>query len=371
MGNRQRGERKGKEALRAEMARRRRLQQAAVAGIVLVVVAGIALKVLGDRPEPPSPNVAEDLAGGPVSLVFADFTPDQPPKILRFDIADETEHEVAELPRSATTTASPTSKWVTIVELAERGDRSVPVLYLFDPETEEETEVGPGVTPIWKADGTAVAYAEPLDLERCNVVDCPGDKRVIAHDPAAGESTTLIEGSYRILFWSGDRLLLSDIDKPDVTVSVSPDGSTTELDLRSSQIWGASPDGQWLLSNEESGTTFLRLSENGEVAEEVEVNLTAGTLLGGGGWAFDSSAVAAVVEEVEDPRLVIFSPDDLDPQLVAEGLGSITRALWSPANDGLFLSVVSEGIGGAFCKLEEECSELDFNGDARLPLRLE
>lgn len=371
MGDRQRGGRRGKDAIRADMQRRRRFRRVAIALVLLVGAGLVTLKVLGDRPDPPSPNVAEPFADGPATLLFADFTPGESAKVLRFDIEEETEEEVATMPRSSSTTGSLTSKWLSIVELAEDGETSVPVLYLFDPEAEEETEVGPGLAPTWKTDGTAVAYAEPLELERCSVVDCPGDKRIVVLDPATGDAETLIEGPYQILFWAGERLLVFDTREPEETISLTTDGSRAELDLRSSQIWGASPDGRWLVSLEEEGTKFIGLSDEGQVDEEIEVDIPPGTMLGAGHWAFDSSAVAAVLEDVEEPRVVLFSPSDPNPETVAEGVGSITRVLWAPTNDALFLTTVREGIGGTYCTIEGDCSELDFEGDARLPLRLE
>lgn len=371
MGNRQRQKRRGKDALRAEMARRQRLRQGGLLALSLLVAGLVGLKLLDDRPEPASPNVAASYAGGPVSLVFADFTPGEDATVARFGIEDGVEEEIAKLPRSSTTTASLTSDWLTVVELADRGGVEVPMLYLFAPASGDETEIGPGVAPSWKADGTAIAYAEPVDFERCNLVDCPGDKRIVVLDPATGNSETLIEGSYQILFWAGDHLLVFDTETQGDTISLGTDGSERLIDIHSARIWGASPDGKWLLVSTGDGIRFVRLSEEGEPREETKVDLPPETALGPGGWAFDSSAVAVVIEDIAAPRVVTFSPSEPEPHVLGEGVGSITRVLWSPANDGVFLSTVNQGIGGVYCPLDAECESLDFNGESRLPLRLE
>lgn len=353
------------------MARKRRFRRGGAIATVVLVAALVGLKVLADGPEPVSPNVAESYAGGPVSLVYADFTAGEDASVARFWIDEETEEEIAKLPRSSTTTASPTSDWLTVVELADQDGVEVPMLYLFDPASGEETKVGPGVAPTWKADGTAVAYAEPIDLERCNLVDCPGDKKIVVLDPATGNFETLIEGSYQILFWAGDRLLVFDTGSPEDTISLATDGSDSLIEIHSAGIWGASPDGKWLLVSTSAGIRFVRLSEEGEPREESEVDLPSETVLGAGGWAFDSSAVAVVIEDIAAPRVLTFSPSDPEPRLLAEGVGSITRVLWSPANDAVFLSTVSQGIGGVYCPLDGDCEPLDFDGGSRLPLRLE
>jgi hypothetical protein len=337
--------------------------------VVVLVVGAVAvyLFVTRDTTEStatPTSNAAEDFEGGETELVYVDFA--EGSDLHRLDLADDADEIVGELPQSGDTQAAPGSTWLSIQGVEEDGDKFIPALFLYDTDAEEEIDLGLGFEPMWSADGSQLAFIAPDDPSRCGEEECRGPRKVMVVDVAGGEPEALTEsGAYNMLGWAGDHVVVQNEEIPGspVAQTVSPAGQVEDLPMLPREFWGASPDGRWMIQTGESGTRFLEMAGGRVDAEGADIAIPEGTILGSGGWAHDSSRVAAAaLDENGDLQLMTFSPSDPEPTAIdSAGESSVVNVMWSPENDELvFQRLTGEEFEAVHCPLDEsgECEVL-------------
>lgn len=329
-----------------------------VAAIAIAVVLFLLLRGGDDESDDPAAapagNAAASLEGGPDEVLYLSGT-----SLVRRDLEKGSEEPAGTL-ESPSVYASQGSHWIAYVTAKATGAgddfAAEPTLHLFDPESEEKARYGAGVAPVWNASGTRVAFLRPVEPRNCEGESCPGDVQIGVVEAATGTESLLLEpGNYSILGWAGEWILVSDFENPAEVIAVSFDNEPNQLDLPASQYWDASPDGRWIVKTNAKKTEFVSFAD-GELAEErVAIDLGDYQLLEGG-WAHDSSQVAAVVtsesvvqkekkDEKDDTdraveqgattRIVTFSPQDPEPATVDGTFGATGTVLWSVDNESI------------------------------------
>lgn len=325
--------------------------------VVAIALAVVAYLLLGDGDDdegstggsvPTGANAASSLEGGPDEVLYLSGT-----SLIRRNLESGKERPAGTI-ESPNVYPSRGSQWIAYVTSKKVPDddfAAEPVLHLYDAETEEETAHGAGVAPVWNPSGTHVAFLRPVEPRECQGETCSGDVQIGVVDTASGSESLLLEpGKYSILGWAGEWVLVSDFTNPGTVISVSLDDEQKVLDMPASQYWDASPDGSWVVKTNTKKTEFIAI-EDGELGDErVEVDLGEYQLFEGG-WAHDSSRVAAVVAEVptegraadvaDTSRVVTFSPDDPGIAEVGDSFGATGTILWSVDNDSIvFASLI-------------------------------
>jgi hypothetical protein len=296
-------------------------------------------------------NAAASLEGGPDEILYLSGT-----SLVRRNLEDGQEAPVGMI-ESPSVYPSHGSHWIAYVTTkAVGGDddfAAEPVMHLYDPENDVTERYGPGVAPLWNPSGTHVAFLRPVEPRNCQGESCPGDVQIGVLEAATGSESSLLEpGRYSILGWSGEWILVSDFDDPSTITAVTFDDEPSMLDIPASQYWDASPDGRWIVKANAKKTEFVSIEDGRLGDERVAIDLGDYQLFEGG-WAHDSSRVAAVVssesvvhkekkDEKDDTdrvlvgkattRIVTFSPDDPEPVMVDGTFGASGSILWSVDN---------------------------------------
>lgn len=349
--------------LQTERRRRQRRRITVLFGVALLAIAGVFAYFYftrdeGSAPAGKSDNAAEFFEGGPRSLVYANFDAAQDLHVL--DLGSKDDSILVELPENGETFAAPGSVWVSIVvEGAAAG--SGPSLVLFDPTNEEQLDLGTGYDAVWSADGRSVAWLEPEDPTGCKPTSCPGDKTVMVTDVTSGESTSRSEpGAYNVIGWAGDYVMVENevIENVPVVQTLSPQGEAQDLPIAPREYWGASPDGRFLVRSGETGASFLELDGGRILGDGAAIGIPAGTELGEGAWAPDSSQVVAfALNDEGDLELVSFAPTSPEPVTIAPGGGASTgMSLWSPEGDAIVFQRFNEETGeleAVYCPLDD------------------
>ncbi|HEX2057631.1 MAG TPA: hypothetical protein VHI71_04600 [Actinomycetota bacterium] len=328
------------------------LAAAAVAAVVLFLLLRSDGESNGGSSIATGGNAAASLEGGPDEVLYLSGT-----SLVRRNLANGQEEPVAEVP-SPSVYASPGSHWVAYVT-SKRGSggddfSAEPVLHLYDLANDEKSGYGAGVAPLWNPGGTHVAFLRPVEPRNCQGETCPGDVQIGVVEAATGRESLLLEpGTYSILGWAGEWILVSDFEDPARIFSVSLDDERKELDMPASQYWDSSPDGRWVVKTNAKKTEFVAV-EDGELGDErVTVELEDYQLLEGA-WAHDSSRVAAVVGLTEKKgkggkrsrgvgfttEVVTFSPEDPVPSTVAGTAGAARSVFWSVDNDSIVFTAL-------------------------------
>lgn len=329
----------------------------------LVVVAAIAVAVYlllggGDEAEDdatggsievPAGNAAASLEGGPDEVLYLSGT-----SLVRRNLENGKEEPVGTI-ESPNVHAALGSHWIAYVtskKVAGDDFAAEPVLHLYDEETGDESSHGPGVAPVWNPSGTHVAFLRPVEPRECQAESCSGDVQIGVLEAETGDQSLLLEpGSYSVLGWAGEWVLVSDFVDPARIIAVSLDDERKELDMPASQYWDSSPDGQWIVKANARKTEFVEISD-GELGEErVTVELGKYELVEGA-WAHDSSRVAAVVSlesavergrgdnerlvpQEASTRVVTFSPEDPEPVTIEDSFGATGTVLWAVDNESV------------------------------------
>jgi hypothetical protein len=318
--------------------------------------------------------VGEEMLAGPLRLVYADFT--GPPVISAHEVATGEVSEVAVLPASGTVTPATGSHLVTLSSWRREQSSQVPELLVFDPGSGVQTPVPrPGINPYWNPRGDLLVFEEPLDLRNCTSEDCDVDTRVVMFDPVSGEEKVLLDGGpWTTVGWAGDRVLVADDEDASITLSVSEEDDTITYDLRAREVWGASPDGRWLVRSGPEDTDIHELGADHRLAgEPTPVQLDDGATFGVGGWSFDSSRLITALTQGEDSRLVMVSPEDGAPSPLQDIPERIGRFMWAPDHSGFVISRVTDRFETLYCPVDAsiECSPLFDWTTGLLPMRIE
>lgn len=289
-------------------------------------------------------NAARTFEGGPDEVLYLSGT-----ALVRRNIEDA-EDEPAGTIESPSVYASPGSQWIAYVTSKIGEDFAAePSLRLYDPESDRTEKLGPGVAPVWNASGSHVAFLRPVEARECQGEECTGDVQVAVVDVATGVDTLLLDpGRYTILGWAGEWVMVSNFDDPATVTAVDLQNQPEVLDMPASQFWDASPDGRWVVKTNAKKTEFVPFSDGALGEDRVAVPLEDYRLLEGG-WAHDSSRVAAVValeEEskkgkvAESTRIVTFSPEDPELALVERTFGATGTVMWSVDNDSIVFTTL-------------------------------
>ncbi|MDQ3620202.1 MAG: hypothetical protein M3391_08755 [Actinomycetota bacterium] len=241
-----------------------------------------------------------------------------------------------------------------------------PELQTIDLDSGAREILGPGFSPLWSASGS-LAYIEPVERRACDGEVCSGRARVVV--AGAGESPQPVTspGRWGLLGWAGSRLLVADQSDLRRTESVGPDGATASLAIPPSEIWGASPDGHWLIRAGRRSSTILALDESGApTGRAIDVDLD-GAALGPGTWAPDSSTVAAVAITaapggIPISRMLTLSTAGPFPRAVPGSRRAVGNVVWSP-DSSRFAYAQAAGPGGTsltarLCDLDGACRSI-------------
>lgn len=269
---------------------------------------------------------------------------------MRVDLDSRAEELVHDAP-TAGVYAAPLTRWIVYVTSGPKDDdfASDPELFVYDPVSDRATSAGPGLAPVWSADGTRLAFLRPVEPRDCSGEECRGAVEVAILDPASGrQSTVLGPGRYSVLGWAGSRALVSDFDDTSRVVGVSADGEPASLDLAPSELWEASPDGRWVLAETSVGTAFVPLDGAALGDGAIAVDLGGPALLEAR-WSPDSARVAALTVDPARPerhQVVLFSPDDPRATAIDGTRGALGGLVWSP--DGRTIAFTgAEAVGSS------------------------
>jgi dipeptidyl aminopeptidase/acylaminoacyl peptidase len=349
---------------------------AVVVGVAAVVGASLWGRAVVETTPERKPVLTENKrASGPDPLELLYM---KGPVLHRMDVRSGADEVLAELPR-ADVHAAPLSGRLAFVSDTGGGEQdfeAAPELTVLEPESGRRLELGPGVAPLWSPDGSRLAYLRPVEPRSCAGESCSGAVEVVTYEIGSGRRATLLgPGRWSLLAWTGDRLLAADQERLGSSVVVEP-GSRRRLAVAPSSLWGASPNGRWLVTVTRNGASFVELDESSPLERRVEVPL-GGQRLAEGSWSGDSKRIAAVLLRVSGgiPRtqLAIMGPERPAPIPVASSAGVIGRPLWSEDEASIAFAQVT-GRGGRrlramWCPLEASggCRELlSWKDDVRL-----
>ena len=348
---------------------------AVVVGVAAVVGTSLWGRAVVTTPEREPVLSENERATGPDPLELLYM---KGPVLHRMDVSSGADEVLAELP-AADVHAAPLSGRLAFVSDTGGGEQdfeAAPELTVLEPETGRRLDLGPGVAPLWSPDGSRLAYLRPVEPRSCAGESCSGAVEVVTYEVGSGRREILLgPGRWSLLAWTGDRLLAADQERLGSSFVVEQ-GSRRRLAVAPSSLWGASPDGRWLVTVMRKGATFVELDEFSPLGRRVAVPLGA-QRLAEGSWSGDSKRIAAVLLRVSGgiprTRLAIMAPERPAPIPVASSAGVIGRPLWSEDEASIAFAQVT-GRGGRrlramWCPLEASggCRELlSWKDDVRL-----
>ena len=197
-----------------------------------------------------------------------------------------------------------------------------------------ETELGPGRSAYWSADGRRIAAVT-------------GDG-VVVYDVAQGGSSTVLAGQgWVVLGWSGGRVVaIGD----ETTVLAGPD-DTEDLGISPITLWGVSPADDTALVVE-GARPFL-------VRDRQRTDIDVSVAIGDGAWSPDGSLIAAVRHGPGASRVITIDAATGATREVEDSRGAQGNVVWSEdsrrfafvrvdPNDNLALQAV-------ICELDGPC----------------
>ncbi|HEX2051409.1 MAG TPA: hypothetical protein VHJ34_12390 [Actinomycetota bacterium] len=298
----------------------------------------------------PTPVVSADAA--PADLYYVDGT-----KVLRRRAGGGTD-VLADVP-TPDVVAPPDTPLLAYVTGAPSPDDDFlvdPVLHVLDPWARDHLKIGAGVSPLWQPAMPRVAYLQPVGDRRCEGERCSGAVRVALTNAFDGAVDVLLPaGRWSLLGWAGDVLLVADATRPERTVTVDFSGRRGSLPVPPREIWGASPDGRWLLVARPGEAAFVPL-DRGHIAGSPRPVPLAGRVIADGSWAHDSSRVAAVLLDPSGRRpskVVVLAPESPRPVTVAGSAGASSSVLWAPTGAEIaFAAEAGRRLEARVCALE-------------------
>ena len=276
--------------------------------------------------------------------------------------------------------ASPTSSWLALVGSPEGVDFATrPRLSLLQPDSGRRLALGPGLAPLWRPDGNAVAYLRPVEERRCEVESCSGRVAVVIASLSGAIQTVMGPGHWTLLSWAGSDLLLGNLEDSRRVTMVGPQGPPQKLSVPPAKLWGASPDGRWVVVARRRGAEYVALGPEGELGRRR--TLVTGGRLAEGAWSPDSDKVAGVLLEKATGALpltgvVLSSPEASGRRLLPGSRGAAGAPMWS-ADGGTIAFPQAMGeretrLRATVCVLKEPACDswLHWTDEVRL-LRLE
>lgn len=321
------------------------LRSIGVLGVVALVAAGAIIFALRDRPPP----ARSDSPQGEVDPTEeASPAESQPPAkagpergtllylkgrtVHGLDLKTGSESVVASMP-TKDVWASPAGPWLAYVvpgePLAETDPDFIPdpILRVTNFESGDDARLGPGFQPVWHPAEERVAYLRPVEDRECSGETCPGFEELVVYDLATDEETVLNDpGDYSILGWAGNRVLFSD--ESDLSKTYGADANGPEsLPIAPSEVWGASSDGEWLLTGLGSAAKFVSL-DSGESS-----NAPLPGLLLDAVWSTIDNRVATVtLPRRGEPEVHVVRPDG-DEKWIFEPQGETAMLSWTQSGE--------------------------------------
>lgn len=252
-------------------------------------------------------------------------------RLHRLDLSTGGDEVLRTLPPAEVHAAS-ASDWLALVTASGATDFAAePRLSLLHPDSGRLLRLGPGFAPLWRPDGDAVAYLRPVEERSCDAETCSGRVEVVTALVSGERKTLLGPDHWTLLTWAGPRLLLGDLDDSGAVTIAGGPGPSHQLPLAPAELWGASPDGRWVVVAGPSGAAFTPLSRVDELGTPRA--LATGGRLAEGAWSPQSDAVAAVVlrgvrDGVPSSRMVLSSPAGASRALRGSK-GAAGAPLWS------------------------------------------
>ena len=276
---------------------------------------------------------------------------------MRREIASDDESVIGRLP-SVDAIASPGGESIAYVVSAGAAEDedfvAEPELHVKSLASDEDTTIGPGLSPIWDPAGERLAYIEPQDIRACEAEFCEASSSVVVADLVAETRRTLLRPErWSLLGWVGDELLVVDPDRPAVLL-VAPDGEVDRLDFVPGEFWGASPDGRWMVTT--TGRSYELSPLRGSPATPID--LPPGGVLGSGAWAPTGDRFVAVLLRGASSELV--AVDTTGRVETIEGSkGAEGPVIWAPDGSSF---VYARGAGlrleAAHCEVDGPCRSL-------------
>jgi hypothetical protein len=346
-----------------------------VAAFLLAGLAGVTLLPLSNSVEDEG-NAASDSgrrASRSLSLLYLRET-----RLHRLNLRTGGDEVLRTLPPSDVD-AAPASAWLALVTARGEADFATePRLSLLHPDSGERRPLGPGFAPLWRPNGDALAYLRPVEERNCEAETCAGRVEVVTARISGVRETLLAPGYWTLLAWAGPRLILGDREDPDSVAILGEGGSLQRISLPPAKLWGASPDGSWMVVARPRGAAFVPLSQAEKLGRRRP--LVADGRLAEGAWSPNSDAIAGVVlqgiaDGVPSSRVVLSSPQGSTRSLPGSK-GAAGAPLWSA--DGRAIAF-PQAVGGArdrlraqVCLLEKSTcrSWLSWTDEVRL-VRLE
>ena len=355
-----------------------RLRTAAAAA-ALVLVGGVAVTFLPlaspdeDVGSSPTSGAVRQRRPAPLSLLYL-----RGARLHRLDLRTGGDEVLRTLP-PADVHAAPDSAWLALVSDPRATDFAAqPRLSLLHPDSGRRRSIGPGFAPLWRPDGAAVAYLRPVEERSCDAETCAGRVEVVTAGLSGERDILLGPGHWTLLTWAGPRLLVADLDDPGAVTITGGPGPPHRLPLAPAEIWGASPDGRWVVVARPRDAAFIALSRADELGRRR--GLRPGGRLAEGAWSPHSDTVAGVVlqgigDGVPSSRVVLSSPDGASRALRGSK-GAAGAPLWSPDGRAIAFPQAAgkarDRLRAQVCILESSScrSWLNWTDEVRL-LRLE
>jgi len=268
-------------------------------------------------------------------------------RLHRLDLRTGGDEVLRTLPPAEVHAAS-ASAWLALVTAApSTNDFAVdPRLSLLHPDSGRRRRLGPGFAPLWRPDGDAVAYLRPVEERSCDAETCSGRVEVVTVGISGDPETLLGPGHWTLLAWAGSRLLLGERHDPGAVTIAGGRQRSQRLPLAPAELWGASPDGRWVVVSRPRGAAFIGLDRAAQLGRPLA--LVAGGRLAEGAWSPHSDTLAGVVlrgveDGVPSSRVVLSSPEG-GTRGLRGSKGAASEPLWSA--DGRSIAF-SQAVGRA------------------------
>jgi Tol biopolymer transport system component len=215
-----------------------------------------------------------------------------------------------------------------------------------------------GTAPRWNHDGSKLAYLSPVDKKTaCDEESCEGATRVVVFDPETRRSRSVLdEGSWQIVGWTGDEVVVGDADSTEEVLFVDAKGDSRSIAVPYEGIESVSPDGRWIIFGPGDGPELLRV--DGEEIEAWQLGEDGDSIVAAD-WSSDSSraAVTAATEKLP-PRA--FTIDVGAPSLQPFGEDEVVgEVFWNSDDSGLVLTKVDREVPelvASYCSIDSPSS---------------